>query len=119
MDDYVFWLVISNGLLILLVGYLYQRFPPKKINYIYGYRTKRSMANQQVWDYANSLGAKMIIRVGWLVLAVGLISYYLLPEHSLIITVSALIIFLLGSLYYSEKELDRHFDKHGNPLVKR
>lgn len=109
---------MSNGLLLLLIGFLYKRYPPKKINYLYGYRTRRSMANQKVWNYANGVGAQMLIRVGWFILVIGFVTLYFFPSHALLITTSALVISLLASIYLSEKELDRHFDKDGNPRVK-
>ena len=31
---------------------------PKDINYVVGYRTKRSMASKEAWDYANSTAGK-------------------------------------------------------------
>ncbi|MFH6602884.1 SdpI family protein [Maribacter algicola] len=53
-------IAVVPGLLLLPLAWYYKEHPPKNINWLYGYRTKRSMANQEVWEYANRLGAKMI-----------------------------------------------------------
>ena len=41
------------GPLILVITLIIARYPPKKINHLYGYRTTRSMLNQDCWDFAN------------------------------------------------------------------
>lgn len=52
MDNFTYVLT-TNGVLFLL-SIIFWKFPPKKINNLYGYRTHRSMLNQQIWDFANS-----------------------------------------------------------------
>ncbi len=64
-----FWLFCTVcGLLIPAVMLFFgQRFlnkPPKKINSLYGYRTSRSMKNQQTWDCAHQVCGKIWFRVG-------------------------------------------------------
>jgi len=34
------------------VGYMMYKHPPKSINAIYGYRTARSMKNDETWKFA-------------------------------------------------------------------
>ena len=42
---------------MLFFGWLLFRRTPKEINYIFGYRTKRSMRNEETWKFAiNILG---------------------------------------------------------------
>jgi len=45
-------------------------FPPKKINSIYGYRTKRSMQNQTKWDFGQKYSAKMLCTFSVLALVI-------------------------------------------------
>ena len=47
------YVLTTNGLLFLL-SLIFWKFPPKKINNLYGYRTHRSMQNQEIWDFANT-----------------------------------------------------------------
>ncbi len=51
MNVYDFDLLLPIGLFI--IGILMVAFPPKKIRWWLGYRTKRSMESQRNWDYAN------------------------------------------------------------------
>lgn len=54
-----FWIfMVCMNLLIPLAmvgfGAVFLRWPPKEINGAYGYRTARSMASQEAWDFAHA-----------------------------------------------------------------
>ena len=51
-------LLVSIGYVILIVLFaiIVKTYPPKKINHFYGYRTSRSMKNQETWIVALLLG---------------------------------------------------------------
>ena len=119
MGDILFWLTVGQGIFLALFGVIYATYPPKKINYLYGYRTRRTMANQKVWDYANKIGARMIIQVGLLSAAIGAVVYWIYPNHYAILIVSIVIIvgIILGMIV-CETDLNKHFDKLGNPKSK-
>ena len=46
--------VFAIPFMCLVVYFVFQYNPPKKINRLYGYRTNLSMKNQLLWDYAQS-----------------------------------------------------------------
>ena len=50
--------------IIIIVGCLLLKCPPQKINIFVGYRTKKSMKKKKVWDYSNTLCAKLFIKFG-------------------------------------------------------
>ena len=52
------------GPIITLVGYIFTMYPPKKINYIYGYRTPMSMKNENTWKEGNAYSMEAMIKVG-------------------------------------------------------
>jgi uncharacterized membrane protein len=60
--------VILNGVVVLLFGvlfilsFLFYKYPPKKINGLYGYRTYQSMQNQENWDFANTISSKFMLK---------------------------------------------------------
>lgn len=67
-------LIVCNLLLpalLIIVGALMARFPPKKINALYGYRTERSMKNEDTWQFANKYSGALIWKIGWIALAVA------------------------------------------------
>ena len=82
--------LIKNGLVLLpflvgttflLVGFLMKKRPPKTINHLYGYRTKRSMKNQESWDFAQKYSAQEMVQAGFYLLAVSIIGWFIkLPE---------------------------------------
>ncbi len=55
MDERI-WIHLIIGPLMLVLALLFRKFPPKKINDLYGYRTARSMKSEEAWAYANSYG---------------------------------------------------------------
>ena len=49
---------------MLFFGWLLFRRTPKEINYVFGYRTKRSMRNEETWKFANQYFGKVWYRCG-------------------------------------------------------
>lgn len=54
------YVLTTNGLLFLL-SIIFWKFPPKKINNWYGYRTHKTMLNEKIWGFANTIFAKNLI----------------------------------------------------------
>ena len=81
------------GLIFLLVGILQKYFPPKKINRFYGYRMPSSMQNQEMWDAANRYSAKLMIRLGSIVLVAGILIVSIISgKYSSAVTVGLLML---------------------------
>lgn len=112
------WMLLIStllpGILIVLIGGYWQKYPPKKINPLYGYRTPKSMKNMDTWNYANKIGAKMFINGGLILIVLGGISYILDPLISIWVITIATVIVLLGGIVFCERDLSRVFDKKGN-----
>lgn len=53
---------LVGGSLLFLSGYLLKKHPPKTINPLYGYRSKRSMKNQAQWDAANRYSGQLMTK---------------------------------------------------------
>ena len=110
------FVVSLTSLLLIGTGWYWKEKPPKKINWWYGYRTRRSMANQQVWDYANKIGAKMMIAIGWQSLLLSLLGYFLFPNEAGIIASFFIVLMSIGGgMFWCETQLNKHFDKNGKP----
>lgn len=65
-----------SGFIFFVAGIVISQFPPKKINVLYGYRTKRSMKNQQNWDYAQKYSARKMIETGIVLQLIAAISIF-------------------------------------------
>ncbi|SFR31648.1 SdpI/YhfL protein family protein [Robiginitalea myxolifaciens] len=61
-----------TGLLFAISGYILYRFPPKKRNWWYGYRTAASQKSQEHWDFAQKFSGKLVALWGLVLLALGL-----------------------------------------------
>ena len=53
---------ILIGIIFILAAIILQKNPPTDINAAYGYRTKRSMKNKELWDAGNRYSAEVMKR---------------------------------------------------------
>ena len=120
-----FWLYcLGMNLLIpaimALFGQIFLKRPPKNINAIYGYRTSRSMKNQQTWDFAHQVCGR-IWRAGGLILLPLTLAFYLcllgqpvnrLGVWSIAATIVQLMV-LMGTIFPVERALKNTFDDFG------
>ncbi len=116
MEDWINpWVIIlvSTGALTVLFGYLFLKYPPKRINWFYGYRTSRSMRSQERWDFAQKHSAKEMIRTGFLLIAVGLLGSWLplKPVVSAFISIPVTLVFYGVMIFRTEKALKEKFGR--------
>ena len=65
LDNPPILVCVLCGLIYIITGQLVLRYPPKKINDFYGYRTARSKRSQAHWDFAQKESSKYIIQSGY------------------------------------------------------
>lgn len=73
-ENPLFNICFSVGLIFIIVGFLMFRFPPKKINSLYGYRTVSSMKNQERWNFAQKFSAKEMMKLGTFLIFTSLLA---------------------------------------------
>lgn len=102
------------GVIILVVGWIMAKYPPKNINPLYGYRTSLSMKNQQTWDEANRFSARLMIRSGWILIFTGLIFSLIISTGVLNSTIQNLLrpLLLIGGSIVSALILIGITEKH-------
>jgi uncharacterized membrane protein len=61
------------GAILVIIGLIMSRFPPKKINDYYGYRMPSATKNQQTWDEANRFSAAYMAKAGFVTLVIGIV----------------------------------------------
>ena len=49
---------------MMLLGAIFLKRPPRKINDWFGYRTRRAMSSQEAWDFAHRTCGKVWLRWG-------------------------------------------------------
>lgn len=124
----LFWLYCTVMCLLipgveLFFGWRFQVKPPKNINSFYGYRTARSMKNQQTWDYAHQVCGKIWFRAGGGMLPLSLLA--MLPALGwkkdgvgmwcMGITLIQVVV-MVATIFPVERALRRKFDKYGRRI---
>lgn len=110
MNPYYYVLSV-NGLLFIL-SLVFYFFPPKKINKLYGYRTHKSMQNEDIWQFANRFSAKQLVLYSGISFVAAMVLIYLNP----VITWRPMAIMLLSlvvAIIKTEQTLDKNFDDKG------
>jgi uncharacterized membrane protein len=110
-------LIASIGycVFIIVIALVVKKFPPKKINHFYGYRTTRSMKNQKIWTAANTYANNLMLKVSVYSLVFPVFCYFIFPDYNFIITVIANTLLICSILLFTEKHLSKNFDADGNP----
>ena len=97
---FVNWIVGPQllAIIFLIAGYIQKFYPPKKINTLYGYRTDRSMQNQQTWDEGNRYSTGLMIKNAWVMLIAGitltlLLTQFHMEENAFVLSKIGLMIF--------------------------
>ncbi|NLZ95640.1 MAG: SdpI family protein [Bacteroidales bacterium] len=100
------------ALIFIITGFILHKFPPKTINTFYGYRTKRSMRNQNSWNFAQLYSSKLMMQLGLLYALIGLIGFIYKPSETIIaITAIALLIIIAAIIIVKvEKKLKNKFN---------
>ena len=112
LNPFCLILLLTGGVLLLAAAIQY-KFPPKKINPFYGYRTKVSMRNQETWDFAQRFSALQMMKVSRAMLVIGGLCWLFnfSPPFPLPIGMGVVILFPLVMILKVEKELKKRFPK--------
>ncbi len=102
---------LAVGPIFFIIGLIQLKFPPKKINHTYGYRTKSSMRSQEIWDFAQQFSAKEMIKGGsFFLLLAGVGTVVKVNE---ILGTSLMLILVIGFAIFmfsrTEKAINKQF----------
>ena len=97
--------------IIILIGYIMNKYPPKKVNWFIGYRTRKSMKDEIVWKTANQYCGRLWIKIGLIMFVVAsileILVYFkiiIFPETLLaIIVISEIVPLLLSGVMVENK----------------
>ena len=84
----------ATGASFLLASLVGMVWPAKKINSLYGYRSRRSMHSQEAWDFAQQYANKLLVVIGVLNLSFGLSGSFMLLSDLYSVVLSLLFMFL-------------------------
>ena len=100
---------LITGPILILAGYILYKAPPKEINSMYGYRTKRSMNSQQLWDFAQIYSGIKLMKIGlWYLLSI-ILGFVIRTSVTwgLVISFSILSILIVWMYLRVERELKK------------
>ena len=118
MSFWIFCLVMNLLLpaVMLCFGRRFQRKPPERINSVYGYRTARSMKNQETWNFAHETCGRLWVRLGKLSFLPALLAAALTFGCGIetvsvvsVVVVTIQTLALIGSIFPVERALKRKF----------
>ncbi|MCW4469134.1 SdpI family protein [Flavobacterium sp. MFBS3-15] len=74
--DNIFFVSLMCGVVFLVASAIMHFFPPKEINYLYGYRTPASMKTQERWDFAQHYSTKQMFKAAMGLIALSFTGYF-------------------------------------------
>ena len=99
------------GIIFLVLGTIFYFFPPKKINWLYGYRTSRSMKNQENWRFAQKYSSIKMLLSGFFLMLISCLGFFKTIEDNTqkVIGIVTLVV-VIGYLFFKiEKALKVKF----------
>jgi len=98
--------LIIPGIVVALLGFVLKLTYKNSKNYFFGYRTPRSLKNQQNWNIANKISSSAIIWCGAGGILAGIMSYLFIEEKFRFEFIGIVILFgIIISIYRTEKIL--------------
>ncbi|MGE6551399.1 SdpI family protein [Bacillus mycoides] len=97
---------ILIGIIFILAALILQKNPPTDINAAYGYRTKRSMKNKELWDAGNKYSAEVMNQNGFIMMLIGsVISILFRYPHTMIAIMIVMLLLIIRLFIRVEKKL--------------
>lgn len=111
LSNPLFMILFPTGVMVWIIGWYVLKYPPKKINKLYGYRTPRSTKSQEAWDYAQYHGTKRMIHGAQIMLLLGIAGLFTPPSETLApwLAIFIVIACLCYPLILTERELKDKF----------
>jgi uncharacterized membrane protein len=105
--------LVLTGLIFSISGAILWKYPPKSINWLYGYRTARSMKSQECWDFAQTYAARGMVWVGGIQVVLGLagLGFSMHPGWAAFLAIVVMCLMIGVLLFYVERALEARFGK--------
>ena len=104
-------ITLITGFIICLTALLMKKNPPRKINSFIGYRTKRSMKNQLLWDEANKYSSEMMLKYGIIFVVIGLLLSILFDGIIITFTIFGILISCIILMIIKVEKRLKNLDK--------
>jgi uncharacterized membrane protein len=107
----LFLVSFFTGLSFLIVALISSKWPPREINMLYGYRSRRARKSQEAWDFAQQFGNRRMFEIAFVQMAVGVMGLWIPLDQivGLVISIVLMTLCLIYLMATTEKELKRRF----------
>lgn len=111
ISEQTMFIPFTTGVIFVLAAVITLVFPPKKINYLYGYRTRTSMKNQQVWDFSQRYSGIKMVQSGLVLIALSflIVLINLNESFQLSLGFSSVIIACAYLFFATERAIRKNF----------
>jgi uncharacterized membrane protein len=109
----LFLIPVISGTCFFLAGWILYRYPPKTINWWYGYRTAGSMKSQKRWDFSQHFAGKELMKSSGILALISIpcwfMKYPMSEETGALVGTGIMILAALLPIYKTEKAIRQRF----------
>lgn len=113
--DFLLSTLLPNLLPAVIIGVvtvIYQWRPPKEPNALYGYRTPRSMASKEAWQFANKRSIFYFWIITMILFVLGVVGSFVVSREVMQPALYILMcVLLVAVIPIIENELRKHFSE--------
>lgn len=123
MGFWIFMMVMDLLIPLTMIGFgkYFSERAPKEINEGFGYRTSMSMKNKDTWEFAHHYCGKLWLVIGYIILVISVMTmFFVIGKGKNVIGIlggilcGVQLVFLIGSIFPTERALKKNFDEYGN-----
>lgn len=123
MGFWIFMMVMDLLIPLTMIGFgkYFSERAPKEINDGFGYRTSMSMKNKDTWEFAHHYCGKLWLVIGYMILVISFMTmFFVIGKGKNVIGIlggilcGVQLVFLIGSIFPTERALKKNFDEYGN-----
>ncbi|HHD2753898.1 TPA: SdpI family protein [Clostridium perfringens] len=123
MGFWIFMMVMDLLIPLTMIGFgkYFSERVPKEINEGFGYRTSMSMKNKDTWEFAHHYCGKLWLVIGYIILVISVMTmFFVIGKGKNVIGIlggilcGVQLVFLIGSIFPTERALKKNFDEYGN-----
>lgn len=113
-DNTLVLIPLITGPFFIIAGFLLKQHPPRHINWLLGYRTKRAMRSQAHWDFAQRFAGRELMIWGAAYMLTSLLGAFIFPEAGagVLLSILLLLVFSIIPIVRTENRLKQEFDQH-------
>ena len=113
-------MTLLTPITMIVLGTIFIKRPPAKVNKIYGYRTKMSMQNIDTWTFAHHHAGRIWLVTGIIIAILSVVVMALLfnRDKDTVGCIGGIVVllqclFMCFTIVFTESALKRKFDKYG------